>query len=197
MVLNWLPAQDYSELAGVVLRQPKRKEQILAGVWGRFLCLANVGRPQDGTVEGPLLVLEARDPNRRWRRSKHAGPEEAAELERLEGDGHVLRRTHSQTEVHSSLEAVRATQLYRTLPHEIGHLVDYCTQVPRDGLDADRCFELAQIYWRLPVQEKESFAHRYADAFRARMQTEGKLPFPRIESWDDDGLRQSDFLISG
>lgn len=61
----------------------------------------------------------------------------------------------------------------KTLPHEIGHLI------------GDR--ERSQ-------QEKEAFSHRYADELRARCIASGQVPFPRIESWEEDGLRSCDFV---
>jgi hypothetical protein len=90
--------------------------------------------------------------------------------------------------VESPLDAIRATQLYRTLPHEIGHIVDYETKTA--GLDIDD----REKYWQRPSQEREAFAHRYADHFRARMFESGLCPFPRIESWAADGLRPEDFV---
>jgi hypothetical protein len=160
-----------------VLRQPKRKEQILAPVWGRIAYGTSIGRPQTGWIRGPIILLEATKPNSIWRHPKSLSPGSAIELERLAEDGHQLTMIRSHIRVESSLAAIRATQLYRTIPHELGHLVDYTTRVPDN---ARNWLELEDRFWSRPSQERESFAHRYADEFRSRMFSAGALPFPRL-----------------
>jgi len=196
-ILKQIPDQDYTTLAAIVLRQPKRKEEILHPVWGRLGYWSNVGRPQDGAASGPVVILEALAPFRVWWRKKSVDPAEAAELERLTADGHVMIPERSRIRFESTLEATRATQLYRTLPHEIGHLLDFATRVPEPdeakGISVDRYCELAERYWQRPAKEKEAFAHRYADEFRTRLNASCCIPFPRIETWDSDGLRSCDF----
>ena len=196
-VLNFIPAGDYANLAAVVLRQPKRKEEILHPVWGRMVYYANVGRPQGGSTAGPIVILEAVTPDRNWWRGKSMGPADAAEIDRLAADGHQISPTRSRIKIQSSLESTRATQLYRTLPHEIGHLVDYATKAPKanelNGHTLDQQIELEEKFWQRPSQEREAFAHRYADEFRSRMFGSGVFPFSRIESWLEDGLRATDF----
>lgn len=196
-VLSHFPAQDYAGLAAIVLRQPKRKEEILHPVWGRMAYWSNVGRPQEGSTAGRVVILEALQPDRIWWRDKSLGPAAADKMERLASDGHKLTPIHSRIQIESSLQATRATQLYRTLPHEIGHLVDYATKVPEadesKGISLDRHLELADRFWQRPSQERETFAHRYADEFRSKMFSSGLFPFARIESWMEDGLRACDF----
>ena len=199
-ILNLIPVEHYRKLAAIVLRQPKRKEEVLQPVWGRMAYWSNVGRPQEGSVAGPVVFLDAGDPFRSWVRGKPGGPADAAELERLAADGHVISSFGSRLRIQSSLESRRATQLYRTLPHEIGHLVDWVTKVPEEdetkGISFTRHWELDDAFWSRPSQEREAFAHRYADEFRARLATSGRIPFSRIESWSEDGLRSSDFVFS-
>ncbi|MFN7921381.1 MAG: hypothetical protein U0Q16_14865 [Bryobacteraceae bacterium] len=195
-VLNFIPAAHYSTLASVVLRQPKRKEGILEPVWGRLVYWADVGTPPDHVAHGPTIIIEARDPARPFWRRKPATPVEARELERLIEHGFLIHETRSRLRVAGSLEAVRRCQLYHTLPHEIGHLVDYETKVPEVG-DSDEAVDrwLAQQdrYWQHPPREREEFAHRYADETRDRLRKAGHIPFARIESWESDGLRTQDF----
>jgi len=172
-VLNLVPPQDYARLAALILRQPKRKEEILQPVWGRMGYWAELVDPKVGLVSGRVVVLEAvrREGMRRiW---KGPTPAEAAELARLAEDGHLIMTERGQVRVESTVKASRNTQLYRTLPHEIGHLIDT---------------------GKGPHQEKEAFAHRYADEFRARCAASGHIPFMRIESWEEDGLRSCDFV---
>jgi hypothetical protein len=183
-LLNLLPSHDTSPLAGVVLRQPKRKEQILSPVWGRIAYGATVGRHPEGTVSGPIVFLDATRPGAIWRHSKHLNPIDIAELERLERDGHRLKSTRSHIRVESSLEAIRATQLFHTIPHEIGHLVGYTSRVPGiydAGVTASAYLDREADYWRRPPREREEFANRYADEFRSRMIRSGVIPFPRLE----------------
>lgn len=183
--LSLLPADDYVTLAAVVLRQPKREEEILHPCWGRMVGYANIGRPQDGTAAGPVVMLEAMKPDRVWWLDKSMGPAAAAEAERLAQDGHKLIWEQGRIRVESTIEATRATQLYRTLPHEIGHMVDYATKVPdvdeSKGISIDRHIELSERFRQRPSQEREAFAHRYADEFRVRMMALGLIPFSRIE----------------
>lgn len=176
-ILRLLPDAHSALLAGVFLRQPKRKEQILAPVWGRIAYGASIGRPQTGMLRGPIIILEATRPDSVWRHPKSLSPDAAMELERLAQDGHILTTMRSHIRVQSSQNAIRATQLYRTIPHEIGHLVDYTTRVPDDS---NRWLELEEAYWRRPSQERESFAHRYADEFHSRLFLNGALPLPRL-----------------
>jgi hypothetical protein len=128
-------------------------------------------------IRGPIIILEATHPDSLWRHPKSLSPDAATELERLAEDGHILTTKRSHIRVQSSLDAIRATQLYRTLPHELGHLVDYTTRVPDN---ARNWLELEDRFWSRPSQERESFAHRYADEFRSRMFSAGALPFPRL-----------------
>lgn len=196
-VLTLLPDEDYRGLAAIVLRQPKRKEQTLKGIWGRMTYFSNIGRPQDGAVEGRVVMLDAQGPIRAISFGSVSGPADSAELERLAEDGHVITKVGRRMRIQPSLNAIRSTQLYRTLPHEIGHIVDYVTKVPEvdeaRGITWEQHNELYDKFWQRPSQERESFAHRYADEFRERMKVAGRIPFPRIEGWAADGLRDEDF----
>lgn len=92
--------------------------------------------------------------------------------------------------VESSPESIRATQLFRTLPHEVGHYVDYLTfgskvECEHDG---ERFWEL---YSAKPSRDKEAFAHRYASEFRAMLEADGQIPFEqirRLEGMREEGL---------
>ncbi len=111
-------------------------------------------------------------------------------------DGHVVTGARSRIRFDSTLEATRATQLYRTLPHQIGHLVDYNVSVPepdKAGISGEQHLELFNRYWQRPERQNEEFAHRYADELRKHLAASGRIPFPRIESWESDGLREADF----
>src|SRR5262249_57700544 len=53
-LLNAAPCDHVAGIAGVILRQPKRKEELLASAWGRLGFAAHVG-----PISGPAIVLEA------------------------------------------------------------------------------------------------------------------------------------------
>ena len=144
-VLACVPASDLRDLKFVVLRQPKRKEEILSSVWGRYLRDFEFQNRWGGAV-----ILEAMDLGcvLRWRKPLH--PLWREELETLRSEGHAITETAKHFEIRSTLETVRQTQLFRTLPHEIGHHVH-----------ASR----ARNFSRLPWREKEAFAETYARNF--------------------------------
>lgn len=132
----------------VVLRQPKRKEEILSPVWGRYY-------PYSGfdTRYGGAIILETMDLSRvlHWRKPLNAMG--MKELEKLRGEGHEITETPKRFEIRATVAAVRQTQLFRTLPHEIGHHVHASSHADYD---------------RLPISEQERFAEDYARDFIVR-----------------------------
>jgi hypothetical protein len=146
-ICSEIPPGDVDAIDFVVLRQPKRKEEILAACWGRAAFLAEVGR-----FSGAAVILEAQPTGLVIPWTKSLSPDRHRELGRLREDGHVVEETRRHYLIHTTPEAVRATQLYRTLLHEIGHLLDYNRN--------------AVVWVRRPTGEKEVFAHSYADSLR-------------------------------
>lgn len=169
-LLGHLPAEDQEGLGLFVFRQPTKKQRILAGCWGRLIFHASLGRPQDGgCFNGPAILLEAgRGGGTRWR-SASMRPEELAAIERLERHGHRISRPGGRIRIESDLPAIRSTQLFHTVLHEIGHWVDF----NRLGDEA---------FFSSDTREREVFAHRYADTMRARLTEAGIIPFPPIAS---------------
>jgi hypothetical protein len=123
-VLSWLPTEHIAGINLVVLRQPKRKECLLNPVWGRLQYWSEIH-----SYTGVAIHLEAQPINLvlRWRKS--LSPDDTQELERLIADGHQVVSERRYYEIHTSSESIRNTQLYRTLPHEVGHYVDYLESV--------------------------------------------------------------------
>lgn len=171
-VLRLIPSDDLVDLGLVALRQPTRKQELIEPVWGRLRYHVEIGR-----YAGACVILEAHRPDIRvtWKRPGIAG---RAEIDRLRADGHRVTPVHRNVEVEYDAASIRRTQLYRTLPHEVGHYVDYLTKVERGPDDA--WFRLWERYWSRPSEERETFAHRYADEFRRRHEAAGTLPFPQI-----------------
>jgi hypothetical protein len=183
-VLSLVSASDLEFLDSIVLRQSTRKQALASPAWGRLAYSAEIGQPGGKTRHsGPALFLEATDPKRVWKWSKKLGPRDALELERLRRDGHRVEDTGKLFVFYSNLESIRATQLYRTLLHEVGHWVDWLEKVVRPaGDDSELYSVLSDRYFARPEQDREVFAHRYADALRNRLTVEGRIPFERIGS---------------
>lgn len=157
----------------IAFRQPTRKQRVLNPVWGRFLYSARFGA-HCGTAIG----LEAQQTGACLRWPKRLRPEDRAELDRLRADGHLFRETRRYYEAVLEPGALRNTILYRTVLHELGHLAHYHDEV----LDADSATSpdqsfAAERYFRKPVAERETFAHRFAEVISAQLRSAGAIPF--------------------
>jgi hypothetical protein len=202
-----IPATDWEGLETVVLRQPRRKEQVLASVWGRLSYYAElVNRRGDVLYSGPTIILEAVNPTEPLKFGRSLSLDDAAELERLKADGHKLREGDRNHTIESTLETCRTTQLYRTVPHELGHWVDFLEKVERPSarLGADENDDtygiLLDRYHSRPNREKEHFAHGYAERLREHLVAINAIPFEREldrERLMQDGLRWQDFTLLG
>jgi hypothetical protein len=189
-VLAMLPSIDTQHLRLIVFRQPTRKQRTLSLVWGRLAYRAEVGRH-----EGPAIILEAQPRSESIRYGRRLGPEDAAELTRLRRDGHIVTPGRRGFTLQSTMETTRNTQLYRTLPHELGHYVQYRRTVDQATDDAESA-RREDLHFSRPPREKEAFAHRYADEFAARVGAEGRIPFERVVDeprWRRWGLEPSWF----
>jgi hypothetical protein len=176
-VLRHIPSLDFDGIDFIALRQPKRKEEIINPVWGRIAFYTKIGAHQ-----GRAIFIEALNPSKPISWTKSLTPDGQQELERLREDGHEIITTRHNHKINVSLESLRATQLYRTLLHELGHSVDY----DRDPDAFDRKSSL----------EKETFAHQYAEKMQERLVRFGIVPFSRMfdrETIARDGLSVSDF----
>jgi len=166
-LLEHVPPEDLAVLDFIVMRQPTRKQRILRPVWGRAVFSFEMP-PHAGTA----IVLEAQhlEPTV-WRNS--LGPEDRRELDRLQADGHQIRKTRRTIIIAPTAASLRNTVLYRTLLHELGHHVDY-RRFSADEWDSR------------PSPQKEDYAHRYATEHGARLRQTGSVPF---DSQRDTALR--------
>jgi len=158
-VLRCVPATSLYDLAAVVLRVPTKKQALLEPHWGQILFTsALVGDT------APVILLDAYCPSKgwRWRWNNPAG---LRELERLREAGHEVRSERGGWWVTPTLETYRTTQLFHTVPHELGHLADFRAR--------------GEAYWKRPGPEREDFAHRFADSVRKHWKARGVAPFPR------------------
>lgn len=186
-VLANIPSDDLAGLAAIVLRQPTRKQMLLNPVWGRLVYSADFGSPTGRSVAtGPAIILEAVDCNASYDWPTALDPQDMQELERLRDDGHAISRQGHRHTFSMTPDSVRATQLYRTLLHEIGHWVNYQEAVLRPARAAGTDVSpFSKAYFSRPKAEREAFAHRYADTMRARLTKFGIIPFDRIETLAD------------
>jgi len=177
-----IPPADWAGLNTFVLRQSTQKMRILHPAWGRMFYHADLGF-RGGTVvrSGPAIFLEAVNIDRVIEWSTGLGPEDSEELERLRTDGHNVTRAGKRYTISSSVAAVRATQLYRTLLHEIGHWVDWLAKVEEPFARGEKFETLSNSYFARPKSEREAFAHRYADSLRAMLEVRAVIPFPQID----------------
>jgi hypothetical protein len=171
-VLSMLPAEPVFDIDLVVLRQPTEKQRLLGSVWGRLGYWSTIGR-YHGT--GVYLDAQSSESTLEWPRSLDPAGED--ELERLRADGFRVEAHSRGYRLHPSPEAIRCTQLYRTLPHEVGHYADYLACKRSLDLDGDED-RSAELYWTKPERDKEAFAHRYAEDFVREMKAKRLLPFP-------------------
>ena len=144
----------------IILRQPKRREELLSPVWGRFIYSYDFeGEPQ------PAVILEAVNLNRHMRWPKRLSPAETEEFDRLCEDGHQFESHKREWVAPMDPWAARQTQLKRTFPHELGHYVHYYRSVELpdpEKEDIDGWLRRSRLHDALPSSEKEAFAHRYA-----------------------------------
>jgi hypothetical protein len=203
--MSVVPAQDWEGLEAIVLRQPRRKEQVLASVWGRLAYFAElVNGRGDVLYSGSAIIIEAVNPTEPLKFGKSLSIDDAAEIERLKSDGHKLSSRDRNHTIEPTLESSRATQLYRTLPHELGHWVDFLKKVERPAARlatddaADGYGSLLDRYHSRPSHEKERYAHDYAAQLRNRLLSAHAIPFERElnrEQLVEDGLRLQDFVF--
>jgi hypothetical protein len=192
-LLNAAPKAHVFGVQGVILRQPKRKEEVLSPAWGRLGYAVEVG-PISGVaivVESCRLPLTLKWPTR-------LAPPQQQELDRLLQEADRVEDNGRQHVLHFGLAAVRAVQLYRTIPHELGHWVDCYEKVELPARAKSYSWsDLWEAYCRRPVSERESFAHRYARELAKNLKARGQIPFERMldpKKLRANGLSKEDFV---
>lgn len=199
-LMSFVPKDEWGGMQAVVLRQPSRKQETLTPVWGRLSYAAELVNSQGKIIyAGPAIMVEAITPGKLLKWGKSLSPDEKSELDRLISDGHRLVRGDKRHTLEMSLESCRATQLYRTIPHELGHWVDFLEKVERPSAadDAADYVSLLDRFHNRPTREKEYFAHAYADRLRTHLCTTAAIPFERRldpEQLLKDGLLIEDFV---
>ncbi|MCG7932149.1 MAG: hypothetical protein ABW104_18130 [Candidatus Thiodiazotropha sp. 6PLUC2] len=181
-ILELLPPDDVEEVEIIVLRQPKKKEEILSPVWGRYLYYVDFDK-----YNGSAICIEAIKPHTIVKWGSSLSPFEQKELKLLEQDGDRIEQVKRGWNIHTTPESVRNRQLYRTLPHEFGHAVDYARNCLEPCVDAKTEEEdeyISKVFDSKPTLEKEEFANRYAKAFYEKHFRLGNIPFNRVLNED-------------
>ena len=182
-VLELIEQEHLEEIDLVVFRQPKKKEEILKPAWGRFVYYADLGR-----YSGPAIYLEAVKSGRTIRWGNKLDTYERKELASLEAEGHKIEKVKRGYDITPAPDSVRNTQLYRTVPHEIGHAVDYLCHALQPQLESGSEAEdeyIRAVFKSKPGLDKEEFANRYAREFFEKWSGNGLLPFERKHEKDE------------
>jgi hypothetical protein len=184
-IIENIPSKDYGHLTLIILRQPKRKEEILSPTWGRLIYSFEFENDFF-----PAIILDAIDCTKKLKWPSKLCIDSQKELERLKEDGHIFEYDGRNFIADFEIENVRNTQLYRTLPHEFGHYVQYLDYIERDYIaflnktddeNNGETFETFDVrrenYFKIPKAEKEKFAHKYAEDLKTELVKKKIIPF--------------------
>jgi len=122
------------------------------------------------------------DPNRTLRWPRSLTPEDVEELGRLRAAGFSVQPARRGHDVQLDAVSVHRWLLSRTVPHEVGHWVDYRRRVLdplSDDASAAEYHALVDRWMQRPRLEREAFADRYADAMSASIRD--ALDHPRTD----------------
>jgi len=177
-LLERIPESDWAGIGTILFRQPTRKQGLLKPSWGRLFYFGEITTARGRVVAyGPMILLDAIERDHHFSWPTRLALDDQAELARLQADGHAVERTGNRYVVRAVPGSARATQLYRTLPHEIGHWFDWLEAVEAPAARGEDFSALQDRYFARPREEREAFAHRYADCMRVGLMASGAIPF--------------------
>ena len=181
-ILNAIPSDDWNGIGAIYFRQPTKKENVISPTWGRLAIWCEIGSNRRPAIyQGPAILLPAQQAGKDLRWSRSLAPDDQRELERLQRDGHTIGEDKRGFTVQSNRESLRNTQLYRTLLHEIGHWVDWKERVGRPSeLNPAHFQNLSDAYWGRPRDEREKYAHGYANDMHRMLRDVGAIPFDLV-----------------
>lgn len=174
-MLEYIPASDYGEMKLIIFRQPKRKEKILSPVWGRLIYFYEFEDDYH-----PAIILEAPSFGDKLKWSRKMSIDTVLEFDRLKADGFNFVEHKRYFKAEMSPHLVRNTQLFRTIPHELGHYVHYqkiVIEPEQEDEDIEKWEKRRDLYHAIPSVEKEAFAHNYADRLREKLLEKNLIPF--------------------
>jgi hypothetical protein len=180
-ILTCLEKYGASAVDTIVLRQPTRKQRVLQPVWGRLQYFSSL------TEEvSPAIFVEAQPISGTFTRELPRTPDDVAEHECLVQDGHGFVRVGNRYRAQWNPVATRATQLYRTVPHEVGHWMDYLTWPQRCPVRQEVSgAKVGDLYFSRPDRERELFAHQYAQRFLEHVVAHRQVPFDPMGDQDE------------
>lgn len=189
-ILSLFPVQHFEEtdLKIIIMRQPKNKDEIVSPVWGRFSYYQSFAQ-----YDGAAITLESMKAGLTLKWSKKLSVFSMKELDMLRNDGHQVEALKRYFLIQTTPESIRNTQLFRTIPHEIGHAYDYYINSMKPSMEAwDRGDEaedeyISNVFNSKPQLDKEEAANRYAKEFHEKHSMTGGLPFAQI--YDEDALK--------
>ncbi len=208
-ILIQIPKEDYGDLELIILRQPTRKEENLKSVWGRLIYsyeFENDYLPAviieavdlDKTFKWTKkLSVDSQKELERLRQDGHKIKmskrfyEAEYEIENIRVTQLYRTLPHEFGHYVHYLEVVKRP--LSNLKNEVD-LLDFQIS-DNDNSESNPLFDkwdslgdkynkefekLEEQYFSLPTQEKEVFAHSYADKLKRDLELKGKIPFDRI-----------------
>lgn len=156
-VLSFIPKDDLDGLRFIVQKQPTKKEEILSPCWGKFVYDFNFKKEF-----GAAIFIYAINPERKIVWDYTLKPDNIRELRSLEKEGHFITRIKDKIIIKSKASSVRKTQLYRTLFHEIGHLVNWMNFYRSYNYNNIHFSDLLKIFLEKPYTHREDYANFYS-----------------------------------
>lgn len=129
-LISFVPLSEREGMKAIVLRQPRRKEEVLALVWGRLSYSAELVNGRGYAIyAGPAIMVAAVNPSEPLKFGRSLSGHGATELERLRSDGGELRRGDKNHTLDLSLQSCRPSPWCRDILHDLGHWVDFLEKV--------------------------------------------------------------------
>jgi hypothetical protein len=175
-LIEHLDPQYFNGLSTIVLRQPKRKEELLSSVWGRLAYEFDFPG-----VKGAAIILEAFHTKDTLKWPKRLSVQQQYEIKLLADDGHEVEEHPRCYLFKTTPTSTRNHNLHHTFFHELGHFWHYQTQVLLPAVPNEPAEALERredLYFSIPKREKEVFAITFGLKMRADFEQRGLLPFP-------------------
>lgn len=224
-ILTQIPKEDYGNLELIVLRQPTRKEENLKSVWGRLIYSYEFENEFYPAVIIEAVDFERSfkwnkklsiESLKELERLKEDGHKIIMGKRYFEADYEIENIRNTQLYRTLPHEFGHYVHYLKTVEKPLSKLkneveilgiqiADNDTSKSNPLFDKwnsldDEYFKekekLGDKYFEIPTNEKEVFAHSYADKLKRKLKLEGKIPFNRIISIENikkEGMNLSDF----
>jgi hypothetical protein len=174
-VLSEITNSSLKDFKTIVFRNSSAKQETLVPAWGRMKYGSSLSR-----TTGPVVFIESQKPDLKMKFSRKLNSFYFNEIKKLENEGHDIEFTKRHVIIHCNSAAIRSTQLYRTLFHEIGHYNDYYQQVELPNLYQDEYESWGRLYdnyFNKPTREREEAAERFAGLVKSQLMEQKIIPF--------------------